>query len=414
MASTMAPSPQQPDTKNIPQQSSPLKTKKRSASKTSSSFSKKKSKQASSKRTALSTNDRAGAVSREGKQSSSKSGPSAPARTNDSNSKKKFILFAGNLPYDATPTQLQTLLRPTLPLLTKTSAFTNKQTISVRLLTKKGSNDPRGCAFLEFPCARSMQKALHGYHKASLGGRKINLEIAAGGGSSSGQGAGSSSGGASAGRSGGEGTAGEDGAVVTPGAVVTTKAVAKNKVKEVRKRLGKERRKTWEKKQAKAPAASVSSGTEMGNKTAEEDAAADKEAADVPKDAPKISAKKLSLSQRRELERKQEKKKRQKLLKREEREGSGVLVPKPKKEVVRYDHSAEELKRFRKKFRLNDQGVDYLKRQDPAMLPRIDQFCKIPGKDVRDPTGWMIKFSEQLKREKEVQFFGFRLSSAGE
>ncbi|CAD7940499.1 unnamed protein product [Amoebophrya sp. A120] len=69
-------------------------------------------------------------------------------------------------------------------------------------------------------------------------------------------------------------------------------------------------------------------------------------------------------------------------------------------EIVYYDHPTGELERLRTKFRLNDDGVNYLKRNEAWLLESIDQFCRIPDKSIKDPTGWMIKFGNQLRKER--------------
>ena len=81
---------------------------------------------------------------------------------------------------------------PTCPRITPISAG---PMASVRLLTKKGTNEPRGCAFIEYEDAEShgvrgwcemrafdcAQKAL-GLHLTKLHGRLINVELTVGGG----------------------------------------------------------------------------------------------------------------------------------------------------------------------------------------------------------------------------------------
>eukprot|EP00392_Amoebophrya_sp_AT5.2_P014723 g14884.t1 len=84
-------------------------------------------------------------------------------------------------------------------------------------------------------------------------------------------------------------------------------------------------------------------------------------------------------------------------------ESDGHAPSQPKKEILTYEHDPAELERLKKKFRLNEDGAYYLRRQEGWVLQKIDQFCRIPDQSIRDPTGWMIKFANQLKREEEEQ-----------
>ncbi|OBT99341.1 hypothetical protein VE01_02588 [Pseudogymnoascus verrucosus] len=94
-------------------------------------------------------------------------GEKAPAR---------FIVFVGNLPFTATVESI-------------TAHFAAVHPISVRNLTQK--DDPtksKGCAFVEFEGYDHMKTCLKTYHHSEFddgkggGGRKINVELTAGGG----------------------------------------------------------------------------------------------------------------------------------------------------------------------------------------------------------------------------------------
>ncbi|KAG9080734.1 hypothetical protein FRC06_006208 [Ceratobasidium sp. 370] len=97
---------------------------------------------------------------------------------------KKFILFVGNLPYNISKEQIQEHFRECKP------------PPSVRLLTSKPrSGKPqtavqaaksKGCAFLEFSSHSVMQLAIRKHH-TELAGRRINVELTAGGGGNSDQ-----------------------------------------------------------------------------------------------------------------------------------------------------------------------------------------------------------------------------------
>lgn len=83
----------------------------------------------------------------------------------------KFILFVGNLPYKTTEDDIKTHFKNCMPT-------------SIRIRGEKG------CAFIEFKnedpmqSKRLMDVALR-LHKSTLGGRKINVELTAGGGGNS-------------------------------------------------------------------------------------------------------------------------------------------------------------------------------------------------------------------------------------
>eukprot|EP00743_Colponemidia_sp_Colp-15_P003452 GILK01003727.1.p1 GENE.GILK01003727.1~~GILK01003727.1.p1 ORF type:complete len:253 (-),score=50.14 GILK01003727.1:242-958(-) len=82
---------------------------------------------------------------------------------------KRFIVFVGNLPYSATDKTVHT-------------HFTSVGRVkSVRLQTTRPDNKPKGCGFVEFFDAPTMRKALLLHHQ-EFEGRKINVELTAGGG----------------------------------------------------------------------------------------------------------------------------------------------------------------------------------------------------------------------------------------
>ena len=97
-------------------------------------------------------------------EAAAKSKPPAP---------KRFIVFLGNLPH-LPPAELTPLLNAHLPT----------PPIHIRVPTKKGSNAPQGYAFAEFDSSTALEKALRCHHTV-LGGRKINVELTAGGGGKS-------------------------------------------------------------------------------------------------------------------------------------------------------------------------------------------------------------------------------------
>ena len=89
--------------------------------------------------------------------------------TTSADKKKRFIAFFGNLSFDTTVADIK--------------AFLGEEAadFQVRLLTKKGSNESRGAAFVEFPSAAALQAALVLVGK-SLRGRPVRIEPTVGGG----------------------------------------------------------------------------------------------------------------------------------------------------------------------------------------------------------------------------------------
>jgi len=94
----------------------------------------------------------------------------------DSKSKQRFILFVGNLSYRTTSESILSHFSscptpPTVRLLTSRSKGPNGAT----------TERTKGCAFLEFSEGKSLQAALK-LHHSELEGRRINVELTAGGG----------------------------------------------------------------------------------------------------------------------------------------------------------------------------------------------------------------------------------------
>ncbi|KAF9907766.1 hypothetical protein EC991_010636 [Linnemannia zychae] len=82
---------------------------------------------------------------------------------------QKFIVFVGNLPFNITKEQLE-------------KHFESCGKISsVRVQTDKATGKGKGFAFMEFPEAEAMQKALY-FNKTLIKERPINVELTAGGG----------------------------------------------------------------------------------------------------------------------------------------------------------------------------------------------------------------------------------------
>jgi len=89
----------------------------------------------------------------------------------------RYVLFVGNLLYTTTRESIQAHFETVC-----------RDIITVRLLNHKTTNagEPnksKGYAFIEFSSSQSLQHALH-LHHSQLDGRKINVELTAGGGGS--------------------------------------------------------------------------------------------------------------------------------------------------------------------------------------------------------------------------------------
>jgi nucleolar protein 6 len=80
---------------------------------------------------------------------------------------KRYILFCGSLPYKATASEI--------------SAHFDPPPASLRLSTDKATQKPKGFAFLEFDTREGLEAALKKHH-SKFKGRKINVELTAGGG----------------------------------------------------------------------------------------------------------------------------------------------------------------------------------------------------------------------------------------
>lgn len=92
---------------------------------------------------------------------------------NKKEEKKRFVVFAGNLPFRTTEKQVKELF-----------SSQNITTASVRMPTDKKTKKPKGFAFVEFPDAESLRKALY-LHHTDFNGRRVNVELTAGGGGNS-------------------------------------------------------------------------------------------------------------------------------------------------------------------------------------------------------------------------------------
>jgi nucleolar protein 6 len=86
--------------------------------------------------------------------------------------RKKYILFVGNLSFKSTANEIKEFFE------SKGAAVT-----AVRLLTDKKTKRPKGFAFCEFESPVALEAAL-ALHLTKFAGRKINVELTAGGGGS--------------------------------------------------------------------------------------------------------------------------------------------------------------------------------------------------------------------------------------
>lgn len=94
-----------------------------------------------------------------------------PDKTNASPPQKqdRHIVFVGNLPYTATQATIK-------------AHFSALNPTSVRCLTKRGGEECRGVAFVEFFDGRAQRACLDRFHHSLFEGRRINVELTAGGG----------------------------------------------------------------------------------------------------------------------------------------------------------------------------------------------------------------------------------------
>ena len=84
-----------------------------------------------------------------------------------SSNKKRYILFIGNLSFTTTALSLKSLI--------------NCESATVRLMTKKGTNESRGAAFVEVDSFEDFSRIL-GMSGQVIDGRGIRVEPTAGGG----------------------------------------------------------------------------------------------------------------------------------------------------------------------------------------------------------------------------------------
>ena len=105
------------------------------------------------------------------KLSRSKEKPESPSAPSAGTAfKKRYILFLGNLPRDASQDDI-------IDHFSKRGVAISE----LRLLTEKESGKSKGCAFAEFNGNKAMQDALK-FHRSKLQGRTINVEVTCGGG----------------------------------------------------------------------------------------------------------------------------------------------------------------------------------------------------------------------------------------
>jgi nucleolar protein 6 len=86
---------------------------------------------------------------------------------------KKYLLFVGNLSYKTTKEDMERHFQ----------AESGVACQAVRLQTDKATKKPKGFAFCEFASHLDLEQAL-ALHHTELLGRKINVELTAGGGGS--------------------------------------------------------------------------------------------------------------------------------------------------------------------------------------------------------------------------------------
>ncbi|CAO3607539.1 unnamed protein product [Cunninghamella echinulata] len=91
---------------------------------------------------------------------------------NSNNNGARFIVFVGNLPFNATKEEIEKHFESVGGI------------VSVRLLTDKVTKKPKGFAFVEFETSKHLGKAL-GFHHTLFKKRQINVELTAGGGGKS-------------------------------------------------------------------------------------------------------------------------------------------------------------------------------------------------------------------------------------
>ena len=88
----------------------------------------------------------------------------------NNNNGKRYLLFLGNLSYKSTAEEIKAFFEQE-----------GASVVAVRISTDKKTKKPKGFAFCELDSAESLEIAL-GMHQTKFGGRKINVELTAGGG----------------------------------------------------------------------------------------------------------------------------------------------------------------------------------------------------------------------------------------
>jgi nucleolar protein 6 len=87
-------------------------------------------------------------------------------------SRKRFVLFVGNMPFSAKEKEIHKHF------------LSAGDIVDIRVLNNKSTGQPRGCAFVEFESGVALNRALK-LHHSDMDGRKINVELTAGGGGNS-------------------------------------------------------------------------------------------------------------------------------------------------------------------------------------------------------------------------------------
>lgn len=85
--------------------------------------------------------------------------------------KSRKIAFIGNLPYSTTKQDLEKL-------------FSSLGPLQIRLITDKATEKPKGYAFVDCESTEQFNKLLK-LHHCKFQGRKLNIELTAGGGGNS-------------------------------------------------------------------------------------------------------------------------------------------------------------------------------------------------------------------------------------
>ncbi|KAF2877009.1 hypothetical protein BDV95DRAFT_663841 [Massariosphaeria phaeospora] len=140
---------------------------------------KKKSKKDKSSKAKESDPKEQPVVETNGTEAASEEDPKAETDDTTAAKKGRFIVFVGNLPFTATKEQVE-------------AHFEKIEPAAVRLQTDKFTKKPKGTAFVEFDRFERMETCLKKYHHSIFAegnkkkeGRKINVELSAGGGGNS-------------------------------------------------------------------------------------------------------------------------------------------------------------------------------------------------------------------------------------